>query len=49
MVVNWRLRARIGDGKKFNIPVKILATAVTGELLKVIKFLYSSSAYAKIY
>ena len=49
MVVNSRFRARIEDGKKFNIPVKILAAAVTGELLKVIKYLYSSSAYAKIY
>ena len=49
MVVNSRFRARIEDGKIINIPFKILATALNGELLKTIKFLYSSSAYAMIY
>ena len=38
MVVNSRFRAGIEVGKKFDIPVKILAAAVTGELLKVVKF-----------
>ena len=33
MVVNSSIRARIGDGKKFNIPAKLSATAVVRELL----------------
>ena len=33
MVVNSRLRARVGDGKKFKIYSKLLATAVVRKLL----------------
>ena len=44
MVVNWRLRARIGDGKKFNIYSKWFEIAVVRKLLP--KF---SSVQQKIY
>ena len=38
MVVNWRLRARIGDGKKFNIYSKWFETAVVRNLSSKIFF-----------
>ena len=36
MEVNWRLSARIGDGKKFNIYSKWFETAVVRKLFKKI-------------
>ena len=40
MVVNSRLRARIGDGKKFNIYSKLFETAAVRNLLQ---FFFSSA------
>ena len=45
MVVNSRLRARIGDGKKFNIYSKLFETAAVRNLLQF--FFQFSRRYTK--